>query len=249
VTPLLWLLCVCAAGVPRAPAAATTSSQVVTQLKSQFVAIDADHNEFLDKDELAHAFRGPKAKPPAQGMYDDQGHLTKVYYEAKTKYPDLVFLWSADKDADGFVSWAEFRDYELKLLAAQRQMQQAWQRGLQSMYRRTATRSRRSSYGRPHRYAYRGHHSSAYSQASRQAHFMQHSYAAQQRQMMNAVRTWQSNQSRAQAAYRQAYEEAVRRQVQAQQRMVSYVRQQQTAYYRMLQRHANAAYQAPRRRR
>lgn len=44
------------------------NGQVVAQLKSQFEKSDLDGNTFLDKDELAKAFRGPKAKPPTQGI-------------------------------------------------------------------------------------------------------------------------------------------------------------------------------------
>jgi hypothetical protein len=211
---------------------------VEKRLKAEFDALDLDKNTFLDKEELAKAFRGPKAKPPTQGMYDDQGRLTKTYYEAKTKYPDLVFLWAADKDNDKLVSWPEYRDYELKVLAAQKQMQQALQRSLQSIRRRTSTASRRHV-----RTVYR-RSSSSYSHPTRHVQNLQRSYASQQQQMVRAVQNWQNNQRQMQIAY----QTAVRNQMLQQQRVVNYVRQQQVAYYRAAQRHMQAVYQARRRR-
>jgi hypothetical protein len=242
--------CALAAPVPGPPALAKTpSTPFVTQLKKQFDGFDLDRNELLDKEELAKAFRGASAKPPAQDMYDDKGHLTKTYYEAPTKYPDLVFRWGADKDVDGFVSWPEFRDYELKVQAAQKQMQQAWQRSMQSTRRRTATHSRRSyhyrrNYGRSyaHHSSYRPR-SSTYHHPTRQVQYQQRYYSAQMQQAM--LMNWQRNQP----AYQRAYVAAVRQRMQAQQRVVNYVREQQVAAYRLAQRHWNAVYLAQQRRR
>jgi hypothetical protein len=237
------------AGASATGAGGASNIAFVTRLKTQFDATDLDHNAFLDKSELAKVFRGPKAVPPAQGMYDDQGHLSKVYYEARTKYPDLIFLWGADKDADDMVSWPEYKNYELKVLAAQQQMQQALQRSLRPpTSRRTSTRStgrgrttvrtvyRNSRSGSNHSYG----HSSG----------VRHSYHAPQNQMVNGMANVQRNQAMMQANYQRAYQEGMRQRALAQQRMVNYVREQQTAYYRLAQRqmHAVAEAQAHRRR-
>ncbi len=210
------------------------NSAAVVRLQAQFDTADLDHNGFLDKDELAKAFRGAKAKPATQGMYDDEGRLSKVYYQARTKYPEMVYLWSADKNGDELVSWPEFRDYGLSRLRAQQQQQQALQRQMQSAYRRTATQSRRSN-----RTVYRGR-SSTYHHATNHTQYVNHAQQSQQQSMMRAMQNWQNNQVRMQAAY----VAAMRQQMQAQQRMVNYVRERQIANYRATMQHAAAAYRA-----
>ncbi len=237
-------LCTCllaAMPVRGAPAPSNgPNTPITTRLKAQFDAADLDHNTYLDKDELAKAFRGPKAKAPEQAPYDDRGQLTQVYYQARSKYPDLVFQWGADKDADGLVSWPEYKDYELKILAAQQQQQQALQRLLQSANRRTATRS-----SRPGRTVYRGHRSSTYAHATRHVQHLQRSHVSQQQQMVQAVQNWQNQQHRIQTAY----QAALRQRLQEQQRQMNYVRQRQATYYRAVQQHVAAVYRAQQRRR
>jgi hypothetical protein len=91
-----------------ATAAPQKDPQVEAQLHALFNKWDLDRDGFLDKEELAKHFRGPKAKPPEGDLYDDKGNLTPLFYQAKTKYPDLIFLWSLDKDMDGRINWSEF---------------------------------------------------------------------------------------------------------------------------------------------
>ena len=89
---------------------ATAAPQKDPQVEAQLALFDKwdlDRDGYLDKEELAQHFRGPKAKPPEGDMYDDKGNLTPLFYQAKKKYPDLIFLWSLDKDMDGRISWTE----------------------------------------------------------------------------------------------------------------------------------------------
>src|ERR1700723_3050708 len=51
---------------PAAGAPAQGKDAIKAQLSAWFDKWDKDHDNFLDKEELAHAFRGAKAKP-----YDD----------------------------------------------------------------------------------------------------------------------------------------------------------------------------------
>jgi hypothetical protein len=221
-------------------AAPAPNGAVIANFKARFDKADLDQSAFLDKDELAKVFRGPKAKAPVQGMYDDRGNLSKVYYQAKTKYPELVFLWSADKDADGLVSWLEFKNFELNLLKNQQQQQQALQRMMHSTNRRTTTRS-----SRPRTVVYRGHRSSRYSTAHRHVQSLQHMQNTQQQQMVRAAQNWQNNMVRMQVAY----QTALRQRMLQQQQMINYARQRQAAYYRAVQQHMAAAYRAQARRR
>jgi hypothetical protein len=146
---------------------ASQKAQVQAQLRALFDKKDENKDGFLDKFELAHAFRGAKAKPPEQGMYDDKGRFTQVYYQARTKYPEMLFLWTVDKDQDGQVNWAEYLTYGLQVAAAQQQQLLALQRGQQAATRqvargstrtRTVTRSRSSQ---PRRTYTRGHSASS----------------------------------------------------------------------------------------
>ena len=204
----------------------------IAQLKVHFDKADLDQDTFLDKDELAKTFRGPKATAPAQGMYDDQGRLTKTYYDASKKYPDLVFLWAADTDGDDRVSWPEFQAYELKLLAAQQQQQKAYHLALQAATRSLATGSRRVGYGG----------NSSYACVVRQVNSVQRSMYNQQQQMMHATQNWQRMQMQAMANYQRMYQQAILQRLQMQQTMMTnYVRQQQAASHRVVQRHQNPA--------
>ncbi|HEY7153846.1 MAG TPA: EF-hand domain-containing protein [Gemmataceae bacterium] len=99
-------------------AAPPKNPQVDAQLHALFNKWDLNHDGFLDKEELAKHFRGPKATPPDGDMYGDKGNLTPLYYQARKKYPGLIFLWSLDKDMDGRVSWTEFEQYGQQYAAA-----------------------------------------------------------------------------------------------------------------------------------
>jgi hypothetical protein len=91
------------------------------QLHTLFRSWDLNNDGFLERGELAKHFRGPKAVSQEGGMYDDKGNATPLYYQARTKYPDLIFLWSLDKDHDDRISWPEFEQYGLTYANALKQ--------------------------------------------------------------------------------------------------------------------------------
>src|SRR5690349_740217 len=86
-----------AAAVALAPAAFAQGN--APALRAEFDRADLNSDGFLDVVELARAFRGPDAKlaPP---LYDEKGRPTPALAQASSEYPDLVFLWAADKDGD-----------------------------------------------------------------------------------------------------------------------------------------------------
>ncbi|HZZ77693.1 MAG TPA: EF-hand domain-containing protein [Gemmataceae bacterium] len=228
------------------------NAQYIPQLQAQFNKMDLDQDTFLDKDELAKAFHGPKAKAPTQGMYDDQGHLTKTYYDARTKYPELILLWAADKDGDERLSWNEYETYELKLLNAQQQQQQAMQRAYQSATRSTYTQSRRGYYNRNNssyngnRHRYSRNSSRSYSPGG-YASYAQRSMLYQQQQMMIAAQNWQRMQMQAMINYQRMYQQMMLQRLQAQRIMaMNYLSQQHpNAVHRVVQRHQNPAVRRP----
>src|SRR5262249_28910825 len=139
--------------VTLATAAPQKDPQVEAQLRALFKKWDLNNDGFLDREELAKHFRGPQAVSPAGGMYDDKGNATPLYHQARTKYPDLMFLWPLDKDLDDRVSWPEFEQYGLKYANALKQRLQAQQGLLQQIYARANrnlrnARSRRVHYNR-----------------------------------------------------------------------------------------------------
>lgn len=72
---------------------------VFQDLADMFDAIDRDNNKFLDKQELAWAFRGEDASPPAVVPTGPD----------RENFPDVVFLSRLDRDGDGQISWPEFK--------------------------------------------------------------------------------------------------------------------------------------------
>ncbi len=91
---------------------AISKTYVVGQLRLLFADWDANEDGYLDKEELAKAFRGKDAKPydyaPSTGK-DKTG--TKPKKEAYKKYPDYLFLVQLDENGDKKISRKEWEKW------------------------------------------------------------------------------------------------------------------------------------------
>jgi EF-hand domain pair len=88
---------------------------IMGQLRELFARWDTNNDGFLDRAELARAFRGSGAKPAPSGP----GSVTR---SSLSHYPDLEFLVQLDQNNDGRISRAEFID---------------WARGFAQEYKKT----------------------------------------------------------------------------------------------------------------
>src|SRR5437660_1271271 len=82
------------------------ASVLMGKFRSLFDAWDLNKDGFLDKEELAKAFRGSNAKPYVKSP----GTIESVRAIAR-KFPDHDFLVQLDQDGDGKISRTEFMDW------------------------------------------------------------------------------------------------------------------------------------------
>ena len=92
------------AGKPKKDYAGT--SVLMGQFRELFAVWDLNKDGFLDKSELAKAFRGANAKP-----YEPKSKATTAIKADLAKYPDYQFLVHLDQNGDGKISHEEFLDW------------------------------------------------------------------------------------------------------------------------------------------
>jgi hypothetical protein len=194
------------------------------QLRMAFDRMDKNQDGYLDKPELALAFRGAKAQP-APPLYDDKGRVTVEGRQAATKYPDLIYLTTLDKDGDDQLSWDEYRTFYENAYAksgagrygpaqavnyAPRRPAGYYQ-GLGHSYARTYRNSNRYSHSQSRSYAH-----SAYSLQRRQQQYVSQVMRNQQNQARRNVQSLAHLQQqqrqyvqRVQAQRQQAYRQMV----------------------------------------
>lgn len=101
------------------------------QLRLLFKSWDLNNDGYLDRAELARAFRGARAKPyqPEPPAKDKGGKDGKPDF---SKYPDYAFLIELDQNGDGKVSRKEFESWARDFAAERKKQLQAESRLLQA---------------------------------------------------------------------------------------------------------------------
>ena len=89
------------------------------QMRLLFDSWDLNRDGYVDRVELAKAFRGQGAKP-----YSGAAPALKV----ADKYPDYAFMVQVDKDRDGKISSDEFEEWAKSYLQQRRKIQSSQRR-------------------------------------------------------------------------------------------------------------------------
>jgi hypothetical protein len=117
---------------------AKISPQLSAQLGAMFEKVDLNKDLFLDRDELAKAFRGPRAKAAPEAKPDDEKKDAKANPPVGP-FPEDDFIKAWDKDSDNKISLAEFEHWGAKYDADMKKAnnkagnQNAWQQYWQRM--------------------------------------------------------------------------------------------------------------------
>jgi hypothetical protein len=91
----------------------SSSAYVLGQMRLLFDSWDLNRDGYVDRAELARAFRGPGARPYAG---------TQPAVKVQAKYPDHAFMLQVDQDRDGKISQSEFEDWARGYLQEQRKL-------------------------------------------------------------------------------------------------------------------------------
>lgn len=129
-----WILAACLMASMTGPAPAQDkpdppgTSVFLSRYRAWFKLVDANNDGYLDKEELAKAFRGSDAKPydyksnkakdadkndadKAKDSESGKGSLSSTTKPDYSKYADYVFLTQLDKDNDEKISKDEFESW------------------------------------------------------------------------------------------------------------------------------------------
>jgi hypothetical protein len=142
---------------------AKLSPQFANYVRSYFEQMDKNKDGFLDREELAKALRGPRAKPvgdpPMRGLgkADDEGEPANESEKPNPQKPstrgkpqkptptmpedEFLKMWDSDGDIKislhEFERWGEVFEKEMKQIQNyQQQMQRNWQQQMQNAMQR-----------------------------------------------------------------------------------------------------------------